>query len=194
MAEKEKVVLAYSGGLDTSVIVKWLQVEKNMDVIAICGNVGQDEKDLSWIKQKALDMGFDGLIIESHCQPDAALSDARQQVTPAQLKSILDALVVREPNGTTESLDMLRRQIDKIDSELLDVLNRRMEVSREIGRYKKEHRMLAVQPARYGDIMDTRIQAGETMGLDPEFMRVILSAIHEESVRQQIEILNAPSS
>ena len=57
MAEKEKVVLAYSGGLDTSVIVKWLQVEKNLDVIAICGNVGQDEKDLSWIKQKALDMG-----------------------------------------------------------------------------------------------------------------------------------------
>ena len=57
MAEKEKVVLAYSGGLDTSVIVKWLQEEKNLDVIAICGNVGQDEKDLSWIKQKALDMG-----------------------------------------------------------------------------------------------------------------------------------------
>ena len=57
MAEKEKVVLAYSGGLDTSVIVKWLQIEKNLDVIAICGNVGQDEKDLSWIKQKALDMG-----------------------------------------------------------------------------------------------------------------------------------------
>ena len=57
MAEKEKVVLAYSGGLDTSVIVKWLQIEKNMDVIAICGNVGQDEKDLEWVKQKALDMG-----------------------------------------------------------------------------------------------------------------------------------------
>lgn len=164
-----------------------------LPIICDPSHIGGKRELIAPLSQKALDMGFDGLIIESHCHPDSALSDARQQVTPANLKHILDGLVVREPNGTTESLDMLRRQIDKIDSELLDVLNRRMEVSREIGRYKKEHRMLAVQPARYGDIMDTRIQAGETMGLDPEFMRVILSAIHEESVRQQIEILNAPS-
>lgn len=164
-----------------------------LTIICDPSHIGGCRELIAPLSQKALDMGFDGLIIESHCNPDAALSDARQQVTPADLKHILDALVVRETNGTTESLDMLRRQIDKIDSELLDVLNRRMEVCREIGRYKKEHRMLAVQVARYGDIMDSRIQAGETMGLDPEFMRTILSAIHEESVRQQIEILNAPT-
>lgn len=144
------------------------------------------------LSQQALDMGFDGLIIESHCNPDAAWSDAMQQVTPAELGNILDRLVVRQQCGTTESLDMLRREIDRIDSEMLDVLRRRMEVSREIGHYKKEHSMPAVQTKRYGDIMASRVEAAVNMGMSADFMRTVLTAVHEESVRQQLDVLNTP--
>ena len=137
-----------------------------------------------------LDMGFDGLIIESHCNPDCAWSDASQQITPETLHYILSTLVLREEHATTENLAMLRREIDRIDNELLEVLNRRMRVCREIGRYKKEHSMPVVQAKRYGDIMNDRVKAAVDMHMGAEFMRTVLSAVHEESVRQQINILN----
>lgn len=135
-------------------------------------------------------MGFDGLIVESHCNPDCAWSDKDQQVTPEVLEVILDALVLRDSAVTTESLAMLRRQIDGLDNELLEVLNKRMAVSREIGRYKKEHSMPVVQIGRHDEIMQNRVKSAEDMGMDGDFMRTVLSAIHEESVRQQIEIFN----
>ena len=81
-------------------------------------------------------MGFDGLIIESHCEPDCAWSDKAQQVTPDVLNFILNTLVLRDSSVTTESLTLLRQQIDELDNELLEVLNKRMRVSREIGQYK----------------------------------------------------------
>lgn len=142
------------------------------------------------LSQEALDMGFDGLIIESHCDPDVALSDKSQQVTPEVLHFILSTLVVRGEVQTTENLSMLRRQIDSLDNELLNVLARRMEVCREIGQYKKEHKMTVVQAGRLDSIMNSRCSAAADLGMAPEFMRQVLSAIHEESVRQQIEILN----
>ena len=88
---------------------------------------------------------------------------------------------------STESLALLRRQIDELDDELLDVLNRRMAVSRQIGIYKREHRMPVVQIGRHDEIMQKRLAAAAEMGMSPDFMRTVLSAIHEESVRQQIE-------
>ncbi len=140
--------------------------------------------------QQAMDLGFDGLIVESHCNPDCAWSDAKQQVTPDVLDFILDKLVIRNGMSTTESLEALRRQIDECDNNLLELLAKRMRVSREIGQYKKEHNMTVVQTGRYTEILDKRGAQGVLCGMSPDFIRTIFEAIHEESVRQQIDVLN----
>lgn len=153
-------------------------------------HIGGRRELIAPLSQQALDMGFDGLFIESHCDPNRAWSDKAQQVTPEALGLILSKLVVRDASVTTECLAMLRRQIDEVDAELLELLNRRMRISREIGQYKKEHGMPVVQIGRHDEIMHKRIAAASEMGMSPEFMLSVLSAIHEESVRQQIEVLN----
>ncbi len=153
-------------------------------------HIGGKRELVAPLSQQALDMGFDGLIIESHCEPDCAWSDKDQQVTPEVLNFILNTLVHRDSTVTTESLSILRQQIDELDNELLEVLNKRMRVSREIGQYKKEHRMPVLQIVRHDEIMQSRVKLATDMGMDAEFMRTVLSAIHEESVRQQIEIFN----
>lgn len=153
-------------------------------------HLGGKRELIAPLSQHALDMGFDGLIIESHCNPDCALSDKEQQITPDVLGVILENLVYRNSNSSAdyESLNHLRSQIDYLDNELLDVLNRRMQVSREIGRYKKAQGMPVVQASRYDKIMNQRIRAAEALGMNPDFMKSVLAAIHEESVRQQLEI------
>ena len=140
--------------------------------------------------QQAMDMGFEGLIVESHCCPDSAWSDAKQQVTPDVLDFILDRLVVRNNQEFTESLGGLRKQIDEMDDQLLNLLTKRMRISREIALYKKDHNMGVVQTARYNEILDKRCAQGSLCGMSPEFVRRIYESIHEESVRQQMEIIN----
>lgn len=142
------------------------------------------------LSQQAIDMGFDGLIIESHCDPDCALSDKSQQITPEVLNYILSTIELRDTSQSTENLSMLRREIDRIDNEIIDLMSRRMQVAREIGSYKKEHRMPVVQIGRFDDIMKNRVDSATQMGMSPEFARSLYAAIHEESVRQQIEVLN----
>lgn len=162
----------------------------NMPIVVDPSHIGGKRELIAPLSQQALDMGFNGLIIESHCDPDHAWSDAAQQLTPEVLNFILHTLVIRDEKETTENLSLLRQQIDRIDNELLETLARRMEVSREIGRYKKLHRMPVVQATRYNDVISTRVNAGKEMQMDPEFLKTILLAIHDESVRQQIEIIN----
>ncbi len=161
-----------------------------LPIICDPSHIGGKRELIAPLSQQALDMGFNGLIIESHTCPDCAWSDAAQQVTPEILNFILNTLVVRDSKQSTENLSLLRQQIDHIDNELLEVLAKRMRVSREIGRYKKEHKMSVVQATRYNDVMRTRLKIGEEMSMSPEFLRTVLLAIHEESVRQQIEVLN----
>ncbi|MBQ7211409.1 MAG: bifunctional 3-deoxy-7-phosphoheptulonate synthase/chorismate mutase type II [Muribaculaceae bacterium] len=161
-----------------------------LPVIVDPSHMGGRRELVAPLAQQAFDMSFSGLIIESHCDPDSALSDKNQQITPEVLNFILNTLVVRNSNESTESLTLLRHKIDQIDNELVELFNRRMEVSREIGQYKKEHRMSAVQPGRYGDLMVSRIRMAQEMGMSEEFMRSVLTAIHDESVRQQIEVIN----
>lgn len=161
-----------------------------LPIISDPSHIGGKRELIAPLSQQALDMGFDGLIIESHINPDCAWSDARQQITPEVLQLILDTLVLRDHNEPTENLALLRREIDRIDNELLEVLSRRMGVCREIGRYKKEHSMPVVQAKRYGDIMNDRVNQAVNMHMGAEFMRTVLSAVHEESVRQQLNILN----
>ena len=136
-----------------------------------------------------MDLGFDGLIIEAHCTPDSAWSDKAQQVTPDALAYILRNLVIREQTTTTENLNELRAQIDKLDDQLLELLVRRMRVSRDIGQYKKEHDMPILQTQRYEELLARRAAQAVELGMDREFMRTVLQAIHEESVRQQMEVL-----
>ncbi len=162
----------------------------NLTLVCDPSHIGGKRELVAPLSQQALDMGFDGLIIESHCDPDCAWSDKAQQVTPEVLNFILNTLVLRDATVTTESLTLLRQQIDELDNELLEVLNKRMRVSREIGQYKKEHRMPVLQIGRHDEIMQSRVRLAEEMGMSGEFMRNVLSAIHEESVRQQIEIFN----
>ncbi len=161
----------------------------NLPIICDPSHIGGKRELIAPICQQAMDLNFDGLIIESHCNPDKAWSDASQQVTPEILTLILDNLVIREISQTTESLSALRRQIDGLDNDLLELLAKRMRVSQEIGTYKKEHNMPILQAQRYDEILKDRIAQAEKMGMDGEFMKTILMAIHEESVRQQMLIM-----
>ena len=140
--------------------------------------------------QQAMDLGFDGLLVEAHCDPDKAWSDAKQQVTPDVLDYILSLIVVRDETVTTEGIHELRNQIDELDNQLMDLLAKRMRVCREIGQYKKEHNMTVLQPVRYSEILDKRGAQGVLCGMDAEFVKKIFENVHEESVRQQMEIIN----
>ena len=162
------------------------------ELTLICdpSHIGGKRELVAPLSQQAMDMGFDGLIVESHCDPDSAWSDKSQQVTPEVLNFILNMLVVRDTTQTTESLTLLRQQIDQIDNDLLEALSKRMRISREIGQYKKEHSMPVVQTGRYDDILNSRAAAAGELGMNGDFMKTVYQAIHEESVRQQIEVLN----
>src|SRR5574344_1124013 len=153
-------------------------------------HIGGKRELIAPLSQQAMDLQFDGLIIESHCSPDNAWSDKDQQVSPEVLDVILRKLVIREMKQSTEDLVDLRRQIDDLDNTLLEILAKRMRVSQAIGTYKKEHDVAVVQTGRYNEILEKRIANGEKLGMSHDFMRTILEAIHEESVRVQVELIN----
>lgn len=159
-----------------------------MTILCDPSHIGGKREFVAPLSQLALDMGFDGLMIESHCSPDQALSDSAQQVTPEELKTILNRLVVRSGAPIEDELSLLRQQIDDCDHELLAVLARRMSVSREIGRFKKAHNLRVVQPTRYQEVIKARLSEGQSLGLDEEFTQRVMQAIHEESVRQQLNL------
>jgi chorismate mutase len=161
-----------------------------LPIICDPSHIGGRRDLIAPLCQQAMDLGFDGLIVESHCSPDDAWSDAKQQVTPEVLDYILSLLVVRDEHYSTEGLHQLRGQIDECDNQLMDLLAKRMRVCREIGTYKKEHNMTIVQTSRYNEILDKRGAQAALCGMSPEFAAQIFEHIHEESVRQQLEILN----
>ncbi len=158
-----------------------------MTILCDPSHIGGKREYVEPLSQLALDAGFDGLMIECHCNPDQALSDSAQQITPDELHGILNRLVIRSGAPIDDELSMLRQQIDDCDHELLAVLARRMSVSREIGSFKKAHNLRVVQPARYQDVMKARLEEGKQLGLDEDFIQRLMQAIHEESVRQQLD-------
>ena len=153
-------------------------------------HIGGKRELIASLCQQAMDLNFDGLIIESHCNPDAAWSDAAQQVTPDILDYIHNLLVIRKETQTTENLNELRHQIDECDNTLIEVLAKRMRVCREIGTFKKEHNMTVLQAGRYNEILEKRGVQGAACGMDAGFIKKVFEAVHEESVRQQMEIIN----
>ncbi|MDR2474839.1 MAG: bifunctional 3-deoxy-7-phosphoheptulonate synthase/chorismate mutase type II [Bacteroidales bacterium] len=161
-----------------------------LPIICDPSHIGGKRELIASLSQQAMDLNFDGLIIESHCNPSEAWSDKDQQVTPEVLDYILNLLVIRETNQTTEPLGELRRQIDEIDNQLLELLAKRMRISREIGQYKKEHNMTIYQAKRYDEILSNRMSYAEELDMSGDFMKSVLEAIHEESIRQQIKVMN----
>lgn len=153
-------------------------------------HIGGSRELVAPLCQQAMDLGFDGLIVESHCSPDSAWSDAKQQVTPDVLDYILSLLVIRDEKVTTEGIHVLRKQIDELDNQLIELLAKRMRVCREIGQYKKEHNMTVLQTSRYNEILDKRGAQGALCGMSADFIRSVFEEVHEESVRQQMEIIN----
>lgn len=142
------------------------------------------------LSQQAMDLNYSGLIIETHCSPDEAWSDKDQQIDPSELKEVISNLVIRDTVNTTEDLSDLRDQIDDLDNELLQLLAKRMRVSREIGQYKLEHDMPILQTKRYDEILTDRANQGERMEMSGKFVKQVLESIHSESIRQQMVIMD----
>ena len=162
----------------------------SLPILCDPSHIGGRRELVAPLCQQAMDLGFDGLLVEAHCDPDKAWSDAKQQMTPDVLDYILSLIVVRDETVTTEGIHELRNQIDELDNQLMDLLAKRMRVCREIGQYKKEHNMTVLQPVRYSEILDKRGAQGVLCGMDAEFVKKIFENVHEESVRQQMEIIN----
>ena len=161
-----------------------------LPIICDPSHIGGRRELIAPLCQQAMDLGFDGLLVESHCSPDEAWSDAKQQVSPQVLDYILSLLIVRDEHVTTEGITLLRKQVDELDNELMNLLSKRMRVCREIGQYKKEHNMTVFQANRYSEILDKRGAQGALLGMSPEFIAQVFEHVHEESVRQQVEIIN----
>ena len=162
----------------------------NLPIFGDPSHTGGSRELIAPLCQQAMDLGYDGLIIESHCRPDTAWSDASQQVTPDVLALICEKLVIREVTDRTENLESMRKQIDECDNALLDLLARRMRICREIGAYKRDHNMTIVQTNRYSEILDKRGAQGSLCGVNARFVRELFELIHEESIAQQVEVMN----
>jgi chorismate mutase len=146
------------------------------------------------ISQKALDLDMAGLMIESHINPDAAWSDAKQQVTPSVLGKIVEGLVVRTVSSDDktfkDTLSVLREQIDHLDDEIMSKLASRMKISEKIGQYKKDNNVTILQVNRWEEIIQTRITLGKAMGLSEQFTSELLKLIHNESIQIQTKVMN----
>ncbi len=155
----------------------------------ICG----DRKLLRPIAQKAMDLEFDGLMIESHINPDKAWSDAKQQITPEDLGKLLSQLVFRHValRDAESELAELRRQIDHFDNQVIEVLAGRMNVVREIARVKKDNNITILQTKRWDDIIKTRLKKGADLKLTEDFVKDLLGLIHREAIHIQTHVLNA---
>ncbi len=162
----------------------------NLPIICDPSHIGGKRELVGPLCQQSMDLGFDGLIIESHCDPDSAWSDKEQQVTPAVLSVILKSLVIRNTNESTENLKLMRNKIDDIDNQILELLYERLNISKEIARFKRENNMPVLQTGRYDEILRKKIIQAENLGLNPNYISDILEVIHEESVRTQLELIN----
>lgn len=150
-------------------------------------HIGGRRELIAQLSQQALDIGFDGLMIECHPTPECALSDAAQQITPATLAELISNLELRRTPVSTDALGEYRLHIDTIDSKIIELLAERMDIARAIGRYKQAHGMAVVQQDRYNELLLAAEARAEMMQVSKKFIHDIFSAIHEESVRQQLE-------
>ena len=147
------------------------------------------------VAQKAIDLDMDGLIIESHIDPDKAWSDAKQQITPERLAELLDGIKWRHETTTEKdfitALEKLREQINHIDDELIQLLGQRMKIADQIGRYKKDNNITILQTNRWNEILEKAFTKGEKLSLSKEFITKYYDAVHMESINHQNKIMNS---
>ncbi|MBX2946474.1 MAG: bifunctional 3-deoxy-7-phosphoheptulonate synthase/chorismate mutase type II [Cyclobacteriaceae bacterium] len=165
-----------------------------LDILCDPSHICGTRELIPFIAQKALDLDMAGLMIESHINPDAAWSDAKQQVTPAVLTKIVSGLVVRTPSPddkkVKDALSVFREQIDQLDDEIMQKFAARMKISEKIGQFKKENQVTILQVNRWEEIIHTRVALGLAMGLSEEFSREMLKLVHQESIQVQTKIMN----
>lgn len=161
-----------------------LDVPVITDISHICGN----RMLLRDTAQKSLDLAFDGLMVECHHDPDHALTDAAQQITPSALQDMLESLTPRSQQANSDDpvLAALRSEIDDIDDELLQLLARRMNVSSQIGEYKRQHGLTVVQMDRWKRILSEHLETGSRLGLSKELIEKVFEDIHQASIKRQL--------
>jgi len=166
-----------------------------VDASHICGT----RENLYEVSQKALDLSFDGVMLESHCDPSKAWSDAKQQVTPFDLKEqILDRLILRKTGDDDpdfqHDIEDLRGQIDSIDREILLMMGNRVNVAKKIGTYKKQNNIAILQQSRWNEIIESTMKQAEPLGLSKEFVSKFLKAVHQESINHQEKIMQGDNT
>jgi chorismate mutase len=166
----------------------------NLPIICDPSHISGNKELIPFVAQKALDLGMDGLMIESHYKPTAALSDAEQQLTPTDLNALLTHLKIRKQQSNNalaiDALVELRSMIDEIDDELLNILKKRLQVIEKIGVYKKEHHITIFQLERWQEILRTRAQWADKLGIPRQHIEKICQLLHEESIRAQNDVMN----
>lgn len=176
-------------------VIELRRLMPEVPIICDPSHIAGKREYLYEIAQKSFDMGLEGLMIESHVDPSCALSDKEQQLTPADLAKLLDRLVIRHQSADNpqfeNQLEMFRNRIDALDDELLEVLSSRMDIVREIGRYKRENNVTALQINRWSQLMEDRIKLGHKLNLHKNFTQILFQLIHEDSVRIQTEIMDS---
>lgn len=165
-----------------------------LPIICDPSHIGGKRELIHELSQKALDLGFDGLIIEVHNDPDHALSDAKQQITPDAFHELLQNLLIRHPDPESpevrEILNNIRQHIDRCDDDLVELLDKRMKLAEEIGNLKKKNNLTVVQNKRWDEILQRRIEQGKELNMSSDFIYKVFEAIHEESILHQIRIMN----
>jgi chorismate mutase len=165
-------------------------LEMLVDNSHICGR----RDTLQEVAQKALDLNYDGIMTEVHPTPDAAWSDAAQQITPDVFRDLVAQLQVRQATydpAYLPTLEHLRHEIDELDDELLTLLHNRMKLSEQIGDYKKRNNIAILQPERWGEILERSVGKGKAKGLTEEFVYALFKAVHEESINTQARVMEA---
>ncbi|MDY0198802.1 MAG: bifunctional 3-deoxy-7-phosphoheptulonate synthase/chorismate mutase type II [Tenuifilaceae bacterium] len=167
----------------------------NLPIICDPSHIAGKPGLIKEVSQKALDLSMDGLMIETHINPKLALSDAKQQVTPLQLVEILDGLLYRKASPSTlEFIDILesfREQIDSLDQQLLELLSQRMDIVKKIGEYKLKNNVAIMQLRRWEEMVNSRVEIGNALGLDERYVKNLLRLVHKESIQKQAEILSS---
>jgi chorismate mutase len=165
----------------------------NVPIICDPSHIGGSRELIFNLSQKSMDLNFDGLMIETHIDPDKAWSDSQQQITPKELKNLIDTIVFREekPEGISlNEIEDLRYKIDECDDEIINILEKRMELVNHIGLYKKENNMTILQPGRWDQVLNKSIKKGVKGNLKKDFISLIFKAIHQESINIQTTIMN----
>ncbi|TNE54550.1 MAG: 3-deoxy-7-phosphoheptulonate synthase [Bacteroidetes bacterium] len=169
--------------------------ERFQELPLICdpSHIGGKRSLLREISQKAMDLNFDGLMIETHPSPEQALSDAEQQITADELNDLLSHLVLRSAEiraGHAETIDDLREKIAILDDRVFELLSARMDISSELGHFKRDHHITILQTEHWKNMIDSRLNKSADYGLTRRFIRQVMDAIHQESIRRQTKIMN----